>query len=72
MAFELASPLMLLRNRFSRWFVITAFVFHLITYASITIIFLPHIIALCSFLPLERLRSWRQPERRSGTAAAAI
>lgn len=72
MAFELASPLMLLRNRFSRWFVITAFVFHLITYASITIIFLPHIIALCSFLPLERLRVWRQPERRSKTAAAAI
>ena len=60
MIFELAAPLMLMRNRFSRWFVAVAFVFHLITYATITIIFLPHIVALCSFLPLERVRLRRR------------
>lgn len=66
MIFELAAPLMLMRNRFSRVFVSVAFVFHLITYASITIIFLPHIVALTSFLPLERLRSlpWRLKGKR--------
>lgn len=64
--FELASPLMLLRNRFSRAFVIVALIFHLITYASITIIFLPHIVALTSFLPLERLQLRRRKLVTSG------
>jgi hypothetical protein len=33
-----------------------AFAFHVMTYATITIIFLPHIMCLLAFLPLERLQ----------------
>lgn len=56
MAFELASPMMLLRNKFGRSFVLFSILFHLVTFAAITIIFLPHVVALLSFLPLEKLR----------------
>ena len=52
-AFELATPLML-TERFRKVFVKAAFAFHLVTYASITIIFLPHVVCLLSFLELER------------------
>ena len=61
-AFELATPLML-TQRFRSAFVKAAFAFHLVTYASITIIFLPHVVCLLSFLELERLgpklQGWR-------------
>jgi hypothetical protein len=33
-----------------------AFAFHIVTYATIGIIFLPHVVCLLSFVPLERLR----------------
>lgn len=60
-SFELASPLMLTK-RFRKLFVKAAFAFHLVTYASITIIFLPHVVCLLSFLELERygakLKAW--------------
>jgi hypothetical protein len=56
-AFELLSPIMLRRDRIGKMFLLSAFVFHLVTYASITIVFLPHVMCLLSFLPLERLRS---------------
>lgn len=59
MVFELASPLMLMRNAMGRLYVAAAFVFHLITYASITILFWPHVICLLSFLPLESLSEFR-------------
>ena len=55
MGFELASPLMLLRNKLGRFFVCYMFTFHLVTYAAITIIFFPHCIAMLSYLPLERV-----------------
>jgi hypothetical protein len=29
--------------------------FHLVTFATVTIIFLPHVVCLAAFLPLERL-----------------
>lgn len=62
MLFELASPLMLVRGRTGRLFLIAALIFHLVTYASVTIIFLPHVFCLLAFLPLERLlRSRRAP-----------
>lgn len=76
-AFELATPLML-TARFRKVFVRAAFVFHVVTYASIKIIFLPHVICLLSFLELERQGAklqawWRARTRRfalsrSGTA----
>jgi hypothetical protein len=53
--FELASPLMLSKGSLGRWFVGAAFVFHALTYASITIVFLPHVMCLLAFLPLEHL-----------------
>ncbi|MGH2757372.1 MAG: HTTM domain-containing protein [Actinomycetota bacterium] len=66
-AFELASPLMLLQNAVGRFYVKLAFAFHALTYASITIIFLPHVVCLLTFLPLERVKapSWvSRPIRR--------
>jgi hypothetical protein len=66
MLLELAvAPLLLVRWRDPRvtWLLATAFLgFHLITFATITIIFLPHLVALLSLLPLERLvPSSREP-----------
>lgn len=52
-AFELSTPL-LLTERFRKPFVRLAVAFHIVTYASITIIFLPHVVCLLSFLELER------------------
>jgi hypothetical protein len=54
-AFELCSPVMLLRNRVGHAYVMLAVAFHLVTFATLTIIFLPHIVALLSFAPFERL-----------------
>ena len=57
MIFELASPLLLVKGRIGKIFLAMAFAFHVMTYASITIIFLPHIMCLLAFLPLERLEA---------------
>ena len=54
-ALELASPLVFVR-RFRTWMLATFAAFHAVTYAMLTIIFLPHVVCLASFLPLERLR----------------
>ena len=58
MTFELASPVVLfLRNERVRTLVILAFYgFHVMVYATITIAFWPHLVAMASFLPLERVR----------------
>lgn len=66
-AFELFSPVMLVRGAIGRFYVRLAFVFHATTYAAITIIFLPHVVCLLTFLPLEKLRlpAWvPRPMRR--------
>ena len=57
--FELASPLILLaRSDRARCLVVAGLVsFHVMVFAGVTIIFLPHCIALCAFLPLERIPS---------------
>lgn len=63
---ELASPLVLLaRSDRARCTVVGLMVaFHIAVFAGITIIFMPHVIAIAAFLPLERarvpafLRSW--------------
>lgn len=63
-AFELLSPLMLLRNRVGRLYVGAAFLFHLIVYATITIMFWPHVVCLLAFVPLDRLRKVETSDQR--------
>ncbi len=58
--FELASPLLLSRGRIGRFFLGSAFLFHAVTWATIQIVFWPHVVCLLSFLPLERLRTTRR------------
>lgn len=56
-AFELLSPVVfLLRERWRYATVGFFYSFHLISFAAITISFLPHLVAMASFLPLERVR----------------
>ena len=52
---ELSSPLLFAvrRQRTLVAIVVGLFVFHILTFAAISIIFLPHLVALTSFLPLE-------------------
>ena len=71
MAFELASPLLLHRGRIGRIFLLAAVAFHLVTYATITIIFLPHVMCLLAFAPLERLdpKAWLSARRSAGGRA---
>ena len=57
MAFELLSPLVfVLPPRWRNAAVAFFYSFHLATFATITISFAPHLAALSSFLPLERVR----------------
>lgn len=69
MIFELVSPLLLVKGRIGKVFLAMAFAFHVMTYASITIIFLPHIMCLLAFLPLERLEPPAFIERSRRAAA---
>ena len=68
--FELCSPLLLAPGRWGRRFLVAAAAFHVITFATISIIFLPHVICLFSFVPLERLRvpGWLRPATKRGFA----
>ena len=52
--FELSSPLLLAPGRLGKRFLIGAVVFHIVTFATIGIIFLPHVMCLLSFVELER------------------
>ncbi|MDQ3766270.1 MAG: HTTM domain-containing protein [Actinomycetota bacterium] len=54
-AFELGSPLLLNRGRVGRIYLGLALAFHLVTWATLKISFLPHVICLLAFLPLESL-----------------
>jgi hypothetical protein len=69
-AFELASPLILLVRSNRARVALVAFLlgFHVIVYAGVTIIFLPHCVAVLSILPWERL----DLRRRSGAAPAPV
>jgi hypothetical protein len=61
----LVAPLLLVRWRDPRvtWLLALGFLgFHLLTFAMVTIIFLPHCIALLALLPLERLTASRPRE----------
>jgi hypothetical protein len=60
------SPLLLVRWRDERigWLLVAGFYgFHVMTFLTISIVFLPHCVALLALLPLERIRAWRAPVR---------
>ena len=76
-AFELAAPLLLVPGRWGRRMLVLAVAFHLVTFASITIIFLPHVVCLLAFVPVEEvwatarvriLRLWPPASRTSWSA----
>jgi hypothetical protein len=56
--FELLSPLMLLARRDRTRIALVIFLlgFHLMVFAGVMIIFLPHVVAILSILPWERLK----------------
>jgi hypothetical protein len=51
----LVSPLLLLRRRWTWLLVVGFYLFHVMTFLTISIVFLPHCVALLALLPLERL-----------------
>ena len=70
-AFELFSPLILVLPR--KWqlrAVAACYGFHVMVMATITISFLPHQVAMASFLPLEKVRpvQWLRERRRASVA----
>lgn len=69
---ELSSPLVLLaRSDKARTLVaFTMWAFHLMVYAGLTILFVPHCVAIASLLPLEVW--WTTASRRSRRAARAL
>ncbi|MEN3612048.1 MFS transporter permease [Plantactinospora sp. ZYX-F-223] len=75
-AFELLSPLVFVVPARWRQAVVAFFYsFHLVTVATITISFAPHLVAMTSFLPLERLRPTerlRRLTRRRGQDAEPV
>jgi hypothetical protein len=70
---ELISPIVLfLRGRFVYLAVAAMLTFHLLSEATITISFLPHVLCIGAFLPLERIgaRGWRWSARLGRRPAA--
>ncbi|WP_412540430.1 MFS transporter permease [Longispora sp. K20-0274] len=54
-AFELASPAVFLVRERVRYLVVAGFyLFHALVFATVTIAFAPHLVAMASFLPVER------------------
>jgi hypothetical protein len=75
MSFELMSPLIfVLPERWRKWAVAYFYSFHLITIATITISFAPHLVAMLSFLPLERAadKVWRRKGSLAPPVEAAL
>jgi hypothetical protein len=68
-AFELASPLLLVRGRLGSSFLTLAVLFHVVTFLTISIVFLPHVVCLLAFLPLERLGRAPAPSFRRASVA---
>jgi hypothetical protein len=68
-AFEMLSPVVfLVPQRLRGWVVAFFYTFHLATFATITISFMPHLIAMTSFLPLEKVRPIVWARRRFSSA----
>jgi hypothetical protein len=71
-AFELTSPLVFFVKPRVRYAMVFGFyLFHLVTVASITISFIPHQVAMTSFLPLEKVRPWALLRRQLARRRAA-
>jgi hypothetical protein len=68
-AFELSTPLLFVRGKVGKIFLGVALVFHAVTFATIGIIFLPHVMCLAAFLPLERIQPHRLPAARDAVAS---
>jgi hypothetical protein len=65
---EFASPILLIEGRLRRFGVYFAYLFHLGTYAALTIAFFPHLVTMLSFLQLERLADLVDRRRSVGPA----
>ena len=74
MAFELCSPLVFLLPARRRYAAVAGFyLFHATVFATITISFAPHLVALASFLPLEHLAGpWPRRAARPPAGPAPI
>lgn len=73
MVFELASPLVFLTpKKWRNWVVAFFYSFHVVTFATITISFAPHLAAMAGFLPLEKVRpvTWLRKLRKRAPAGA--
>jgi hypothetical protein len=70
-AFELSSPAVLVvrSQRLRTAWVVGCYAFHVMTFATISIVFLPHCVALLAFLPIERLVAALRPRRRRASGA---
>jgi hypothetical protein len=71
-AFELTTPLLLARGRVRLYYLGAAFFFHAVTFATIRIVFWPHVMCLCAFLPLERLGTWSKRSAAPDLAEADV
>jgi hypothetical protein len=70
-AMELAAPVLLVLTGRRLYLALAAYLlFHLGTFAAISIVFLPHLVCFLAFLPLERLRSGAQVTDGAGGAGA--
>jgi hypothetical protein len=60
---EVLTPVLLfVRERWQVRIVLGLLAFHLVTFAALRIVFLPHLVALAAFLPLERIGAGRTAE----------
>lgn len=71
-AMELLSPLLLVPGRVGRVMLAVVVAFHAVTYATVTISFLPHVVCLLAFVPLERLRWDRLRARDLGPGKVLV
>jgi hypothetical protein len=68
-AFELSMPLLFVRGKVGKIVLGVALAFHAVTFATIRIIFLPHVMCLLAFAPLERIRLRPEPLRRDAVVS---
>jgi hypothetical protein len=72
-AMELTAPVLLLLTGRRLYAAVAAYaLFHLGTWLAIAIVFLPHLVCLAAFLPLERLRQPAPGRSAGGSAQAGV
>lgn len=70
--FEILSPLLLVGGRVTVIMLGACVVFHVVTFAAIKIFFLPHVMCLLAFLPLERIDPGALWERLRGKRSRGV